>query len=675
MNRVRWIALACTLTTAACAGDSLTVGENDASLGFLVNADASSDTGPVDAHTAEAGDGDAGLHDAAPTDVARVDPTDAGPTDAMPTDAGPTDAGPTDAGPTDAGPVDSGAADAGTPDVTTATSGSLIVRMAGNPSTARVTVSGPGAFAQTLETTATLNDLAFGSYAVSAPPAVYDGLSYVARIEGSPARVSADGPATVVVTYSSMNNPPTITAPSQHTLYAGALTPTVLPFTVDDVEDGPVGLRPTVVSSAPETVTASLTAQGSAWDLSLLPGTAAGSAVVTLSVTDSQGTVTRLAINVAVTTAGVVTTDADSGPGSLRAVIAAVPAGATVTFAPSVRGTIRFNSSIAVSRSIIIQGPGAGALAIDGRGDVQLFYITAPLTVSGLSFNNGYAGAYGGALQVTSASAPLTVRGCDFTGNSAGTYGGAIYTTGGITLSRCTFTSNRAANGGAVLAQGPRSVITDCTFRTNAATQHYGGGLLALSSGQTEIERCAFLSNTSAHSGGALVQQGVGVRMNIVNSTFAANVAPNGSAITENGLALTMAHSTVTGSTGGPALHIMNGTFSLRACIVSGNPNGDFTAFGHYESGDYNLLGGTRGASLSLMGHDRVGASVALDPVSNYGGLTPTVRLPSTSLAVDAIPPTDCRSFTGALAADQRGDARPVGRGCDIGAFERHGAD
>lgn len=661
MNRVRWIALSCVLTTAACAGDSLTVGENDASSGFIADANVSSDADSSDANKTDAGAGDAATADVVMKDVAMADVT--------------TDAGDPDSGAPDAGASDSGVSDGGTPDVTTATSGTLIVRMAGNPSTARVVVSGPNAFTQTLETTATFNDLPFGSYAVSAPRAVFDGLSYVAALEGAPAQVRAEGPATVIVTYTSMNTPPAITAPTQHTLYAGALTPTVLPFTVDDVEDGPGGLRPTVESSAPAMVTASLAANGPGWNLSLLPGSMAGSAVVTISVTDSQGTVTRLGINVSVSTAGVVTTNADSGPGSLRTAIAAVPAGATVTFAPSVRGTIRFNSSIAVTRSIIIQGPGAGALAIDGHGDVQLFYVTAPLTVSGLSFNNGYAGAYGGALQVPSASALLTVRDCDFSGNSAGMFGGAIYAGGGITLSRSTFTSNRAANGGGVTTAGPRSIITDCTFRANAATGYYGGGLLAYTATLTEVSGCSFISNTAVFSGAAITQQSVVGRMNIVNSTFASNSAPNGSAITENGVSLAMSFCTVTGSSGSPALHIIAGTFSLRACIVSGNLHGDFTPNGRYDSADYNLLGGVRGISFTGMGNDRIGDTLTLDPVSNYGGLTPTVRLPATSLAVDAIPAMECTNSTGAVDTDQRGNARPAGGRCDIGAFERNSSD
>jgi predicted outer membrane repeat protein len=557
-----------------------------------------------------------------------------------------------------------------------ATTGSLVVRLAGNPSNARVAVTGPGAFMRTLDATTTLDGLAFGTYTVAAPGVVLDGLSYNANPAMSSVAVVADAPSVVTITYAPFNSPPTINATTEFTLYAGALTPTLLNFTVGDVEDGSAGLRPTVTSSAPAMVTASVTAVGSGWTLSLLPGTTAGSAVVTVSVTDSQGTVSTLAITVTVSTAGVVTTGADSGPGSLRAVIAAVPAGATVTFAPSVGGTIAFNSSIAISRPIIIQGPGCGALAFEGADRVQLLYVTAPLTVSGLSLNHGYSGSFGGAIQSPSPSAPLTVRDCCFTGNFSAMQGGAIYTGGNLTLSRSTFTSNRSGNGGAVVPQGALNAITDCTFRSNAATQYYGGAVQVYAAQQTAISNCAFISNSAVYSGGAVALTGSASRLTIDNSSFASNSAvSSGSAVSLNGVSLDMSFCTVTASSGSPALHIINGLYRLRASIVAGNNNGDFTAFGHYESGDYNRIGSVMGASFSAMGNDGIGVTPSLDPVSSYGGPSPTMRLPASSVAVDAIPAAACSTFAGPLATDQRGQARPAGGRCDVGAFERQPGD
>ena len=57
-----------------------------------------------------------------------------------------------------------------------------------------------------------------------------------------------------------------------------------------------------------------------------------------------------------------------------------------------------------------------------------------------------------------------------------------------------------------------------------------------------------------------------------------------------------------------------------------------------------------------------MGVAVALDPVSSYGGFTPTVRRSAASIAVDAIPAAECTPYAGPLAADQRGRAAPRGR-------------
>ena len=91
----------------------------------------------------------------------------------------------------------------------------------------------------------------------------------------------------------------------------------------------------------------------------------------------------------------VVTNTNDSGAGSLRAAIASANAslGADeITF--SLAGcpcAITLASSLLVSESLTITGPGASNLAVDGAGAVQVLRATpaAPLTVSDLTVRNG----------------------------------------------------------------------------------------------------------------------------------------------------------------------------------------------------------------------------------------------------------------------------------------------
>ena len=61
-----------------------------------------------------------------------------------------------------------------------------------------------------------------------------------------------------------------------------------------------------------------------------------------------------------------VTNNDDSGPGSLRQALADATDGDTINF--SVSGTIRLTSDeLAVNANIVIDGPGADMLAVNGR--------------------------------------------------------------------------------------------------------------------------------------------------------------------------------------------------------------------------------------------------------------------------------------------------------------------
>ena len=62
-----------------------------------------------------------------------------------------------------------------------------------------------------------------------------------------------------------------------------------------------------------------------------------------------------------------VTTLNESGPGSIQQAIAAAKPGGTITFDPSLKGTIFLRSdSLSITKNLIIRGPGAGILSING---------------------------------------------------------------------------------------------------------------------------------------------------------------------------------------------------------------------------------------------------------------------------------------------------------------------
>src|SRR5579859_5127971 len=96
----------------------------------------------------------------------------------------------------------------------------------------------------------------------------------------------------------------------------------------------------------------------------------------------------------------IVTTYADSGAGSLRAEIAAAKSGDTIAFAPSLDGqSIQLTSGqLIINKSLSIQGPGTGQLAISGGNQFRVFEVSGlntniNVTLSGLTITQGNAGS------------------------------------------------------------------------------------------------------------------------------------------------------------------------------------------------------------------------------------------------------------------------------------------
>lgn len=141
-----------------------------------------------------------------------------------------------------------------------------------------------------------------------------------------------------------------------------------------------------------------------------------------------------------------VTTTADAGPGSLRQLIADLPAGATIVFAPSLSGqTISLTSQLEVSKALTIDASLSNAhITIDGGGTVTLFNNTAAsLTLVGLHLVNG-SGWEGGALWN---AGTMVVRNSSITGSRTSSAGAALYNKGTVTLVNTTIFGNTATSG------------------------------------------------------------------------------------------------------------------------------------------------------------------------------------------------------------------------------------
>jgi len=143
-----------------------------------------------------------------------------------------------------------------------------------------------------------------------------------------------------------------------------------------------------------------------------------------------------------------VTNCGDSGPGSLRAEVAAAPAKSTITFAPSVTSCspiVLISGPIAVKKGLTITGPGSGSLAVSGGGRVGVFSVSSSgnTMVSGLTIENGDAGSGAGG-----ANGNVSVPTVAIDGGGSGGNGGGIANTGILTLKSDSVTGNSAGSGG-----------------------------------------------------------------------------------------------------------------------------------------------------------------------------------------------------------------------------------
>lgn len=319
----------------------------------------------------------------------------------------------------------------------------------------------------------------------------------------------------------------------------------------------------------------------------------------------------------------VVDNNNDSGPGSLRQVIADLPAGATVNFDESLSGaTITLaGTHLLLDKNIFIDASNlADGLTISGNNTSRIFFV--------------------------SIGVEATLKGITITGGNATTHGGGIYNNGGsLNLVNMTLTGNRADNGvgGAIINLGG-SVITPV-----AAT-------LTITN--------STLDNNSANLGGGAIFNGQSnlAQATLINSTLAGNNSDGPAGAIGNVFGnVTLIHTTIVNNTSND---IDSGSFF--------NEGGVITVDNSIIAENFMTAGATDIYSFSAGVVTYSGANLLspLDPglhvLGNYGGTTMTMPPTSTSPSVDAALDT---VYT-VLIGDQHGNARPQGNGSDIGAVE-----
>lgn len=180
-----------------------------------------------------------------------------------------------------------------------------------------------------------------------------------------------------------------------------------------------------------------------------------------------------------------VTTNADSGEGTLRNVIASAADGDTIKFDSSLSGeTIALTSGeigIEAGKDLTINGAGADGLSINGNDTSRIFNVDSnqdvptDLTLQNLTLSDGYTSDRGGAVQVKYKGA-LSLDKVNFEDNVADSGGGAIYSKWDTDLKvkGSEFDDNQAVAGndergaGAITFVSPGEfTVTDSEFTDN----------------------------------------------------------------------------------------------------------------------------------------------------------------------------------------------------------------
>jgi hypothetical protein len=166
--------------------------------------------------------------------------------------------------------------------------------------------------------------------------------------------------------------------------------------------------------------------------------------------------------------------------------------------------------------------------------------------------------------------------------------------------------------------------------------------------------------------GGGIYNTGA---LTVTNSTISGNTARFGGGIYNLSGTLTLTNTTISGNTAsdrGASISISNGaTVTVTNSLFEGDcdtSGGTLISDGHNIESPGDTCGFDQGTDQVNVG----AGALSLGPLADNGGPTETHALLPGSVAIDAIPELMCEA-----SEDQRGEPRPGGTMCDLGAFER----
>lgn len=288
----------------------------------------------------------------------------------------------------------------------------------------------------------------------------------------------------------------------------------------------------------------------------------------------------------------------------------------------SLTASLRYDSH--EDKSLTIAGAPGGQVVLDVGGWSRILFVrtytaNAPVTISGITFTNGYVpeGDNGAGIFINIAHSDLTLENCQITNSFAGAFfftnhGGGAYITAGI---------------------GANVLIRNCVISDNTAKGLGGGMYLSLIEGTLQFTNNTIVNNTNKSS---VIEGGGGIYLVLYKDSVVAHLYNN--ILWGN----TYAH-------GGGDLYIEN----------DGDNNGTAATAFMYNN-DYKQLDSHLGSNLTLANN------IAQDPL-----LSTDFHLSNTSPSIDA----GNLAAPGLSAQDFDGDPRSLDGNCDGSALPDMGAD
>jgi hypothetical protein len=219
---------------------------------------------------------------------------------------------------------------------------------------------------------------------------------------------------------------------------------------------------------------------------------------------------------------------------------------------------------------------------------------------------------------------------------------------------------NSTVSGNGAGIASPLLSVTNCTVSDNMYWGISGGGTI---------------NNSTLTGNWGGISVGDNDVLTVLNSTLSENVRPDSPSLEiqmgERGWALTLINSSVLRREGGTVIEATcgDGRFESRASVIQGDC---YDAAACSGSPTWTSLGYNIESPRDTCGFDQTGdqpsvtaEDLNLGELADNGGPTMTHALLSGSVAIDAIPADMCE-----VDEDQRGEPRPGGTMCDVGAFE-----